>query len=319
MTGVFCGCSSASNSSKGNSPPATDDSTSQEVADARPAQPAPSPSVPGSPDGGVTATSAPDAAAPLKPDAAAQAAVDAAAADVAPTAPSPDAFFGASRCQSANVLFCEDFESGTLDPTKWTLTQTEASVGVDSTKVARGQKGFHVKIVNPTSEVYHLGAITTVKTFPVAGQRLFVRAFVQLPAVSTHRHYGVFLAAGNTRYHVDVIPEWNAPYLPANFRLLWDKGPGGEPPATYGKPWTQTPLGRWACWEWELRGTNNEVHFSIDDVDIPGLKVDASMNWTAPTTARLRFGIESFHAMDAGFNLWIDEIAVSAEKIGCVR
>src|SRR5262245_22786081 len=36
-----------------------------------------------------------------------------------PAAPSAsDAFFGAPRC-APDLLFCEDFESGTLDPARW--------------------------------------------------------------------------------------------------------------------------------------------------------------------------------------------------------
>ncbi len=241
-------------------------------------------------------------------------------ADASVTGPAPDAFFGGSRCPKDTMNLCEDFESGKIDSTVWSLGQSKAAATIESARAARGKNALHVTVSEPMVDGYHLGFITTKRAFPVAGANLFVRAFVYIDAISTHRHFTVFSATGNSKYAIDVIPAWNPPYLPANYRMLWyPPGKlGGEPTGdTYGKPWTQTPLGRWACWEWEMHGATNETRFSIDDKEIVPLRIDAQMGWTAPTTAKLGFGMEQFHAVREGFSLWIDEIAVSTEKIGC--
>ena len=58
----------------------------------------------------------------------------------------------------------------------------------------------------------------------------------------------------------------------------------------------QQPVGRWACWEWELGGaagsSDGALTFSLDGRLIPGMTVTAGMHWTAPQTARLWFGHE---------------------------
>src|SRR5262245_36231585 len=53
------------------------------------------------------------------------------------TMPAPDAFFGESRCP-AGARFCENFESGALDPAKWRPTKLNgATATFDSTRAAR--------------------------------------------------------------------------------------------------------------------------------------------------------------------------------------
>lgn len=310
---VLClsACAQSKTSAGASVPPGTDDmdipaQTARDAAAGQGIDAATGPGAMASDSGVRPATDAPASAGGA--DAAASVGADAGAGDAA---------LAPVHCQNPNILFCEDFESGMIDLERWRPNANKGVATVDSTKAARGKYSLHATPIDNATDGYHLGGVTTRAWFPVAGQRLFIRAFVYIMPNGTARHYGVLLAAGTTRYHVDVIPSTAALNSPINYRLLWDHGASPDPSATYGNPWTLTPTGRWACWEWELRGTNNEVHFAIDDVEIPGLKVDSSMNWTAPPMAQLRFGLEAFHPSDPGFGVWIDEIAVSAQKIGC--
>jgi hypothetical protein len=216
------------------------------------------------------------------------------------------------------MVFCEDFEAAALDPARWSITQSRATVTLDASRAARGRRSLHVAVTDPTYDGRHTGVVATRKAFPIAGAQLFVRAFVYIDPISTHRHYTVIGASGGgLGYAVNVVPAWDPPYQPAQFRYLWSHG-AGEPGATYGKPPTQAPMGRWACWEWEIRGASNELRFQLDGRDTPAFRVDAPMGWTAPGTAQLRFGLDSAHAVSETFSLWIDEIAVSTERIGCM-
>ncbi len=224
-----------------------------------------------------------------------------------------------SKCAGGTSFLCEDFESGAIDPNKWSTQKTAGIVTVEAPPLGRkGKFAMHVTAANNTFEGLHFATITSTVFFPVAGKSLFVRAWVLAEAGGTQRHIGVFraLSQGEPRslgYEVDFIGQ-----NPANFRLLWHHDGLGEPDEWYGKPaWTPTPLGKWSCWELEIRGSNSELHFWMEDVERPNLTVPASMKWAAPTNTRMRFGIESYHAVDTGFGVWIDDIEISDKHVGC--
>ncbi|MEO6418928.1 MAG: hypothetical protein ABIP39_05950, partial [Polyangiaceae bacterium] len=149
------------------------------------------------------------------PDAAGSFGTDAAAADA--SAPVTDGgrdlgtdtskFFGASRCATAGLLLCDDFESGTLDATTWTVTGTAPVI--DTAHAARGSKALHItKTANGASY------IKETKTFPVANNTYFGRAFVwfqKLPvpepvpndAAFAYSHWS-FIAASGTGVHGEI-------------------------------------------------------------------------------------------------------------------
>ncbi len=319
---AIVGCSGASARKPGA---ATDDGTSDaEIAPVGEMKPNPKPSV--MPGQNFDVASVDAAAAPTPPMDSAPMGLppsrDTGVAGVAVDglAVPPDIFVGLP-CDKSGALVCEDFESGKIDSSKWSIFMNQSAVTVDMPKVpGRGKYALHVTPTSPTAEVEHFGSITSTKVFPIAGKSLFIRGMVFLEGISTHRHMNVFRSIGGNRgldYVVNATPAWNAPYLPTSFRLLWYHDGGGEPVEFYGKPPTQTPMGKWACWEWEIRGSNNELHFWLDGVKPPGLFIPAAMNWTAPTNARMRFGMESYHAVSPGFSLWIDDIAISDKRIGC--
>src|SRR5450432_2571520 len=52
-----------------------------------------------------------------------------------------NAFFGESRCASANVLLCEDFESGAIDKGTWKVTGAPV---IDGLQKARGSHALHI-------------------------------------------------------------------------------------------------------------------------------------------------------------------------------
>src|SRR5438067_2298775 len=76
---------------------------------------------------------------------------DLAPPDLAPRDLAPPADldrFGAPRCPTVGtgaVLFCEDFESGVIDPARWQSNgQTNGTVSIDSVRSgARGSRALH--------------------------------------------------------------------------------------------------------------------------------------------------------------------------------
>ena len=69
------------------------------------------------------------------------------------------------------------------------------------------------------------------------------------------------------------------------------------------------PQGKWSCYEWHL--TPNTL-----DVYLDGAMLPISETWAEPTISLLRIGFERFTAGAAG-DLWLDDIAVDGDRIGC--
>jgi hypothetical protein len=240
----------------------------------------------------------------------------------AEAAAAPDASSAASRCKNDKLLFCEDFESGMLDPAVWTVTRLRnAPVTVDGLRAARGRYAFHAGFVDVTYPYENGGWITTKQSFPVAGKRLFVRAFVFVGPTVPTRWFSTIQAIrtgdpiGASLTDINLVP-WPPPggsQTDVRFRVLGVMGPNGKQ-TTY-----RAAIGSWSCWQWELRGTDNTMHFSVDDKPVDALTI--STEWTAPGSARLMFGYHTHHPeplYPAGLDVvFIDEIAVSQEPIGC--
>jgi hypothetical protein len=222
-------------------------------------------------------------------------------------------------------MFCEDFESGALDPATWSTKTSRASVMVDGTRAARGTRALHVRITDYASDVGNLAQIVMKRTFPVAGKHLYVRAFIYLGPEMPDRHFSVIPAdgieplagGGFLGYVVNLVPYPTRPGRPLLFRYLWNHGTA-EPAEKYGTD--AAPVGRWQCWEWEIRGATNELAFALDDKPLPSFTVTSAMGWTAPQNARFSFGWRSHHPEPNhpnGFEIWIDELAIADQKIGC--
>jgi hypothetical protein len=235
-----------------------------------------------------------------------------------------DAFFGAPRCPN-DALFCESFESSTLDPAKWSIgaaLRTEPTkytkVTVDSTRAARGLQSLHVQLIS--AEIGGLGFANTVKTFPVAGKQTFIRAFVWIDKLMPNRHFGSIQltdTASTSTIRMHVLPTSESlPNVPASWYWRFLGSTSTNKAST-----ERMPLGEWACWEMEYdyRTAAGEWHFYLNDVKVP------SLDWLSRpslTAATLSFGVNNghvdIHPKPDGFNIWYDEIMVSDKRIGCV-
>ncbi len=225
------------------------------------------------------------------------------------------AFFGDSRCPK-DALFCEDFESGMLDPMRWSTQKTNSVIAVDGTRFARGKNAAHLKITSTRAESQ--AYIKTTASFPLAGNHVFVRAFYYFDTALPNRWFTVFKANETTPpagglYRLDLIPTSETrPMVPAYYRWM-----GRESSRDLA------PQGIWACWEWEFNfeGANNEIHFFSQEAPLTRLDV---VGTPAIKTASLTFGANlPFHpdinVRPDGFNIWIDEVAVTKERLGCTK
>ncbi|MGZ5966863.1 MAG: hypothetical protein ACXWP4_04270 [Polyangiales bacterium] len=257
------------------------------------------------------------------------------ATDVAPEAPAgrdfssdKTKFFGASRCATAKVQLCEDFESGTLDKTIWTVNGTAPTI--EGTQHARGSKALHIKRDGNGSSF-----IREKKTFPAPKNtywgRIFVR-FEQLPTPPgmTYAHW-TFAAASGTGVSGEIRLSGQLQSGKNKFGVGTDNrtdpmGTGDwttsdNDPAGMAKA---VPTGEWLCIEWQHDGEHNETHFYWDAIEHTSMattetKHGGNMNpYILPTFDNVWVGWSEYQASTETFEMWVDEIAIDPERIGCV-
>lgn len=266
------------------------------------------------PDSGASATDAGSAA-----DSAAQGDASTSDAGNADAACAPaSSYFGAPRCDCGDFLLCDDFEAPSLDTAVWTLDTEHSTNALDTTQKARGKSSLKVHL-EPGAGARVL--LSETKTFPAPGNDFWVRAFVYLSAPVPAMHVGMFAASGDLGGGTTEV------------RLGGDNGnvtPNYAAPSNeYGifndLPPTPLPSGRWACFEVHYAGGSNEMHTFMDDKELTEIAVLSSNApvWTAPPYATLTLGPILFHdetaTSAAGFDVWIDSVAVSKTQIGCAR
>jgi hypothetical protein len=75
------------------------------------------------------------------------------------------------------------------------------------------------------------------------------------------------------------------------------------------------PQGKWSCFEWHITATGGKgtVNLYLDGTEVPGTALPDS---TIPHVDKTRLGIQRYGGGTAG-ELWYDDYAVGAERIGC--
>ncbi len=243
-------------------------------------------------------------------------------------------FYGASRCSTANVLLCDGFEAPTLDKTTWTVNGTAPVI--DSIHAARGSSALHVmRTGNGPS------TIKETKTFPVANNTYFGRAFVwfsELPKTDldagdagfTYAHW-TFVAASGTGVSGEIRLSGQMKNSASLFGVgtdnrIDDAGTGDWTTSDNdptGNP-TAVPTGKWICIEWMHAGATNETRFYWDGVEHPSLYTTSSKHggnanpYILPQFTSVWLGWQEYQATTEPFEMWIDEVAIDTSRIGCV-
>jgi hypothetical protein len=242
---------------------------------------------------------------------------------------SPDAalFFGDSRCADAGVQLCDGFETGILDTTTWTVSGTAPVI--DGIEHARGTKALHIT-QNGNGPSY----IRETKTFPEVNDTYFGRAFVyfkSLPGTPlTYAHWTIIAGSGTgTKGEIRVSGQFQSG------KNLFGVGTDSTGDDAGTGDWTisdkdpnnmpnPVPTGTWVCIEWMHKGDTNETRFYWDDVEHPSLYTSATIHggnsnpFILPTFTNVWVGWQEYQATTEPFELWVDEVAIDTQRIGCV-
>jgi hypothetical protein len=242
-------------------------------------------------------------------------------------------FFGATRCAAAGVLLCEDFESGTIDSTRWKNHQTAPVI--DAMQAARGSKALHVH-TNATGG----SGLDTTKIFPRSDGLYYGRMFIYFKALPTSPNYAHWTIIGS-----------NAPSSSSDkseirvggqlengvnkFGVGTDHGPTGD--------WTnldkdkpagassirEVPKDEWICIEWMVDTAQELTKFWWDGVEHPSLATTRDVmrynsngvKYDLPDIGSVWVGFENYNQgqtmQPSSYDVWIDEVALDAQRIGC--
>ena len=238
-------------------------------------------------------------------------------------------FFGNSRCGSAGVLLCDDFESGTIDSSIWEAHSSGTMPTIDGTRAARGSRALHVRGANNG-----FAYILERKTFPVPNDTYYGRMFVWLsllPTAPDWAHWNLVEAAGTgTPAVVRVGGQWNPFTQKSLFGQGSDNGPTGDWTNLDGDPAAApvpVPVQSWVCLEWMHNGAANETRFYWDATEHPSLHATGTMHggdqgqvYDLPSFTSVWVGWWFYqgNTLNQTFDVWIDEVAIDKERIGCV-
>jgi hypothetical protein len=236
-----------------------------------------------------------------------------------------------------DLPLCDEFESyeeGTTPNGIWSK-QGGGTAVVDTTRPHRGEQSVHI-----TTGESERGRVwlhtTTDRVFPT--RHMFGRLWMYLDALpTTEVHWDMIEAQGTA----DEPEAWDDPFdialryggqLDENFLANFET-PGsysGDGPRTDCAKFSETrmPFGRWTCMEWELDSDEEVMRFWLDGEAIEDLEVHKEGTqcisdgtngvWYYPTFESLNLGWREW--WEAGTReLWIDDVAVAGERIGCER
>jgi hypothetical protein len=233
-----------------------------------------------------------------------------------------DEFFGTSRCSSAFDL-CDDFEATSLNTTRWRVQGTAPTI--DSTRAARGTRSVHFRTTDNGLSLIHATSI-----FPAANNTYWGRLFVWFDAMPTApmwAHWTIVGAVGSgTDAEVRLGGQWDGDSN--RFGVGTDHGETGDWTNLDEDPGDPVPVDSWVCIEWLHKGDTDETRFFWDGVEHASLYTSSTEHggpqtedYVLPQFEDVFVGWWLYQAgtTPPAFDVWIDEVALDGERIGCSR
>jgi hypothetical protein len=195
-----------------------------------------------------------------------------------------------------------------IDTSLWSL-----DVGYDPTnqvtlttdKVAHGKYAAHAHVAAAGGG---FAILREKKTFPALAEAFWGRAnlFISIPPTAGHTGFVSAYVTADDRRVLEIGESGG------NYQLTEYDGTGEQP---VGYP-EMIPLGKWACVEW---------HFDRTDAPLIEVYVDGALAVKYDAThmpldelASLGIGVDNHGAMDSDSDVWIDDVAVDAKRVGCL-
>jgi hypothetical protein len=237
--------------------------------------------------------------------------------------------------------FTDDFEARTPGqipgpPWKEEMYDSGAVIAVDSQHAFSGRQSLH--ILTPANSIKRRGyvAIHLKGPLPQLQSAMYGRLMAwleeapQSPPGAPPTHWTLLQGEGrsaddryNSIYRLGLM-ERGGTQLMANFETT----PPVKTNCMQQSP-RSLPVRRWACVEWHMAVDSDELQFWIDGKPITHVKGHAAAphacaghdlddRWLAPPRFdSVYIGFERYGDTVNDQNLWIDDVALSARRIGC--
>ena len=233
--------------------------------------------------------------------------VDGGSGDAATATDGPASESGADGAAPAcKALFCEDFETGKLDTTRWELDvgyDAANAVTVQAAKVHHGGFAAHAHLSNAGGGFAN---IRTKTPFPKLAGDLWGRAYVLQTVDATVGHNALVkmessgagvLEVGQSQGKVQLT------FYP----------PTGENPAGYA---TSIPEAAWTCLEWHMAKTAPQIELFADGVSLATYTYGGAA--TIPSFTAIKLGLETHSSNTSTDDVYIDDVALDGARIGCL-
>jgi hypothetical protein len=235
-------------------------------------------------------------------------------------------------------LFCEDFESGALDPAKWLVTSgvnhvddaTQPAV-LESDRAAHGKYAahFHGKGNVPNDDVF-----IVTKQLPAAlAVHHFGRLYFYVATKPTSGHTMWVLGGSAGMSASPKLRDFEVATINGGWQLGFDSlgmSPGGE---EVFYPTGQVPVAQWTCLEWEFNdqpdsdtlwvagkdlGTLDDQHINYPAGHVAGAPIfDGKSTGLIGGFTTYSFGFYDWHP-NADFDLYFDDIVLDTQRVGCL-
>lgn len=231
-------------------------------------------------------------------------------------------------CLSASV--CDGFEDYvTAQPTgPWTVATsgTNVKVAMDETRAFSGKRS--VKLSMPGTSNYQRAFIgLTGQPFPLANNQFYGRMMFYAAALPTNVHWTFVTGEGPVA--AQSISNAQVRYGGFTNKLLmanYDAAP--QAPDCWQNSTKAMPEAKWVCLEWQFDGNTNTQRLWLDGQSIADLTVAGKGqsciantlqgNWYFPQKfERVYVGYESYQADATPRTVWIDDVAIASERLGC--
>ncbi|HXI56836.1 MAG TPA: hypothetical protein VNO55_12305 [Polyangia bacterium] len=243
-------------------------------------------------------------------------------------------------------LFCEDFEQGMIDPTRWSAQMGGAgTLEVQQQIVAHGKHAYHVHGSGTSGDF----AMIIAKSIPMAlhgAGPLFGRAYVYANTnVGSHIELGFAGSTSSPTVAPTINKGMNFNYMEfAHYANSWQLGfdlfapapdvaKGFVEEAAYPPARDKYPAGTWNCVEWEF-GDNPALmvlwvdgkqlaQFDVQHIDFSSVPRSAGSVLNGKSSgiiggyAFFGFGFHSYGGSTA-VDRYFDDIAVDMKRIGCL-
>jgi hypothetical protein len=232
-------------------------------------------------------------------------------------------------CATQGNELCDDFESGQIDPNKWTMPQPtpSATVTLDGLQTHSGKYAVHIHGI---AGQINNGVIAENVTFPAKNNAFYARIFAyfypDLPAMPGGDFHTGFIvgtgknALGNVQAGMGLIGGAKQ-FL--GYSIFF-----GSPSFEFG-PWANTKAtpNEWLCLELHEDGSSPDTELRqvwVNDIELKELESDSAMaggtahpNHKPPAFDKVSVGLWEFHPSPTLTDMWVDDVRVSSQKIGC--